>query len=379
MPWKAVSAMSLRLEFVHLAMNETANIRSLCRRYQISAKTGYKWIDRYRAAGAEALEDRPRRPHRSPGRTKAYTEHAIVRLREKHPAWGARKLRQRLLVLGHRALPSVSTISAILHRYGCIDPQETKKHQACQRFQASEPNLLWQMDFKGDFPLMQERCYPLTVLDDCSRFSLALAACSNQRRETVQECLTRTFRRYGMPYRLLTDNGGPWGSCGNDGYTELAVWLIRLGIHLSHSRVCHPQTMGKDERFHRTLKAELIATQSFTSFDHCQRSFDRWRMMYNLERPHEALAMAVPASRYHPSPREFPDTLPAIEYSSSDIVRKVQTKGEIFFHGREFKIGTAFHGHSVALRPTTTDGLYDVLFCHEHIALVNLKTDIHQP
>lgn len=377
MPWKAVSAMSLRLEFVCLAMTETANIRSLCRRYQISPKTGYKWIDRYRKAGAEALGDRSRRPHHIPRQTSATVEQMILRLREKHPAWGARKLRHRLLVQGHRTLPCVSTITAILRRHGCIDPLESKKHQVCQRFEATRPNLLWQMDFKGDFPIMHGRCFPLTILDDHSRFSLGLDACSNQHRETVQEHLLATFHRYGLPQRILADNGGPWGSCGNDGYTEIAVWLIRLGIGLSHSRVCHPQTLGKDERFHRTLDIELISTQFFTSLDHCQRSFDRWRTEYNFERPHEALAMAVPASRYHPSAREYPETLPSIEYSSTDIVRKVQGKGEISFRGKEFKIGKAFRGHYIALRPTTSDGFYNVFFCHEQIAHINLNNHIH--
>lgn len=379
MPWKAVSAMSLRVEFVHLAMTETANIRSLCRRYEISPKTAYKWMDRYREAGVEALGDRSRRPHNSPRRTAPDVEQMILHLREKHPAWGARKLRARFVAQGHHDLPSVSTMTAILHRYGCIDPLETKKHQPCQRFEAACPNSLWQMDFKGDFPLLlhQGRCYPLTILDDHSRFSLGLVACSNQRRETVQQHLVATFRRYGLPQRLLTDNGGPWGSCGNDAYTELGVWMIRLGISLSHSRICHPQTLGKDERFHRTLKAEVLATRSFESTEHCQHSFDRWRTVYNFERPHEALQMAVPASRYRPSAREYPEALPPITYGPDDIVRKVGDHGEISFRGKRFKVGKAFHGYPVALRPTTIDGQFNVFFCHEQIAQINLNTDIH--
>ncbi len=270
-------------------------------------------------------------------------------------------------------------MTAILRRHGCIAPLQTTKHDDCQRFEAVQPNVLWQMDFKGDFALMDGRCYPLTILDDYSRFSLALEACSHQRRDIVQKHLTTTFRRYGLPQRLLTDNGGPWGSCGNDGHTELAVWLIRLGIRLSHSRVCHPQTLGKDERFHRTLQTELIATQTFSSLDHCQRSFDRWPLIYNFDRPHEALALAVPASRYVPSPRSYPEILPTIEYNSTDIVRKVQAKGEISFHGIEFKIGKAFRGHCIALRPTTTDGLYNVFFSQQHIAHINLNNQIIQP
>src|SRR5271169_1001888 len=316
MPWKAASTMSLRYEFIRLAMNETANIRSLCRRFEISPKTAYKWIERYREAGEKALADRSRRPKHSPARTPPAVEQKVLQLREKHPSWGARKLHARLTAQGYRDLPSVSTMTAILHRYGCIDRQEASKHQPYQRFEVSEPNLLWQMDFKGDFPTLHGRCYPLTILDDHSRFSLGLIACANQRRETVQQHLIATFRRYGLPQRMLTDNGGPWGSCGNDGYTELGLWMIRLGIALSHSRVCHPQTLGKDERFHRTLKAEVIGTRFFESTDHCQHCFDQWRTIYNFERPHEALAMAVPGSRYQPSSREFPGTLAPIEYGS---------------------------------------------------------------
>jgi transposase InsO family protein len=376
MTWKAASTMLLRSEFVRLAMLETTNIRSLCRRYEISPKTAYKWMDRYREGGTQALNDRSRRPHRSPLQTASSVEDKIVQLREKHPRWGARKLRARLVTQGFQNLPAISTITVILHRYGLISPQETLQHQAWQRFEAPAPNLLWQMDFKGDFALLNGRCYPLTLLDDHSRFSSGILACANQRRETVQGFLITTFRRYGLPYRILTDNGGPWGSCGIEAYTELGAWMIQLGISLSHSKVCHPQTLGKDERFHRTLNAEVIGTHRFISIDHCQQSFDYWREVYNFERPHEALAMAVPASRYTISSREYPETLPAIEYGPDDAVRKVQDKGEISFRGKTFKIGKAFKRHYVALRPTTTDGVLDVYFCQEHIAQINLNKDI---
>jgi transposase InsO family protein len=369
--------MSLRYEFIRLAMSETANVRSLCRRYEISPRTAYKWISRYRKAGIEALQDRSRRPQHSPRRTAGDVEQRIVQLRGQHPSWGARKLLTRLATIGVHDLPSPSTASAILRRCGCISNDESHKHQPSQRFEAPEPNLLWQMDFKGDFPLLHGRCYPLTILDDHSRFSLGIIACSDQSRETVQQHLIATFRRYGLPQRMLTDNGGPWGSCGYDAYTKLGAWMIRLGIALSHSRVCHPQTLGKDERFHRSLKAEVIATRFFESTSQCQASFDQWRTVYNFERPHEALAMTVPASRYQPSPREMPETLPPIEYGPGDIVRKVNDRGVISFRGKQFRIGKAFHRYPVALRFTTTDGLFDVFFCHQHIAQINLINDIH--
>lgn len=369
--------MSQRLEFVRFAMSDTANIRSLCRRFTISPRTAYKWIHRYQEGGADALQDCSRRPQHSPRRTSPQIEAAIVRLRETHPAWGARKLRVRLVNEGYAVLPSVSTITAILHRYGLIDLLEAQKHQPCHRFEAAAPNMLWQMDFKATFPLLQGRCHPLTVLDDYSRYALAVDACPDQTYDTVQQQLCAIFRRYGLPQRLLTDNGSPWGSTGYETYSTLGVWLIRLGVSLLHSRIYHPQTVGKDERFHRTLQTEVIASRTFDSLAHCQKSFDRWRIIYNYERPHEALAMAVPASRYHPSPREFPKTLPPIEYSLGDLIRKVDHKGDISFQGKSFRIGKAFYHYPVALRPTLTDGLYNVFFCHQQVAQINLNNDLH--
>jgi hypothetical protein len=204
-------------------------------------------------------------------------------------------------------------------------------------------------------------------------------ACANQQMETVQEHLCRTFRRYGLPHRILADNGCPWGSCGNEAYTKLEVWLIRLGVNVSHSRVCHPQTLGKDERFHRTLKAEVLSQHILTNLGQCQYRFDLWRDIYNLERPHEALQMAVPATRYQPSPRSFTDLLPSIEYGPDDIVRKVQAKGEFSFRNQLFKVGKAFAGLPIALRPTLTDGSYDVFLSWKRIAQINLNNHIANP
>lgn len=373
MPWKATTPMSLRLEFVRLALADSANIRLLCRRFGISAMTAYKWIDRFRQGGIAALEDRSRRPHRSPRKIASALEVAIVAERQRHPAWGGRKIRHRLLMQGYCDVPSASTLTAVFRRHGLLPMPCTRPTRDFQRFEAPAPNALWQMDFKGDFPLLIGRCYPLTVLDDYSRFALGLVACPNQRLDTVQSHVSSIFRRYGLPQRILADNGGPWGSCGNDGYTALEVWLIRLGISLSHSRVCHPQTLGKDERFHRTLQLELLSRRTFVDLTDCQRHFDLWRDPYNLERPHEALQMAVPATRYQPSGQPFPEALPPIEYDTGVLVRKVQAKGEISFHNREFKVGKAFAGLPIALRPTLTDGLYDVFFSWKRIAQINLN------
>jgi transposase InsO family protein/transposase-like protein len=381
MPWKESTVLDQRREFINLALSEDANIRFLCRRFGISAKTGYKWLNRYGEGGASALHDCSRRPHNSPYRTAASMEQAVLAVREAHPAWGGRKIRAWLSQFGswgngrgHHPLPSPSTITAILHRCGAINPVESSKHMPWQRFEAPVPNALWQMDFKGHFPLLNRlRCHPLTVVDDNSRYALGVDACAGETKEMVQPHLTRLFRTYGLPRCILCDNGQPWGTRDEYRYTKLSVWLIRLGIAVSHSRVCHPETLGKNERFNRTLRVELISTKTFTDLDDCQRHFDQWRMIYNFERPHETLAMGVPASRYQPSPREYPNPLPPIEYNHSDTVRKVQGKGEIFFRGRVFKVSRAFAGYPVALRPTSTDGLFNVYFCTQQISTINLN------
>ena len=373
MPWQEVSTVLLRQEFVMLATAEGANVRALCRRYTISPKTGYKWLARYRRQGRTALTDRSRRPHRSPTRTAPALERAVLAVRAAHPVWGGRKIRAVLLARGHPTLPSPSTMTAILQRHGQIAPEAAPQHTAWQRFEHDAPNRLWQMDFKGHFALLQGRCHPLTVLDDHSRFAVGLQACGDETGRTVQARLTACFRRYGLPEALLVDNGPPWGSDAAHPHTPLTAWLIRLGVRIRHGRPYHPQTQGKDERFHRTLKAEVLGTRVLRDLAQCQREFDRWRAVYNLQRPHEALAMAVPASRYRVSPRAFPEVLPPIEYGPADLVRKVAEGGELSYRNRTFRVGKAFRGYPVALRPTLVDGVLDVFFCHQKVAQINLR------
>lgn len=373
MPWQEVSTVSLRQEFVVLASADGAKVRELCRRYTISSKTGYKWLARYRRAGPSGVADRSRRPHRSPTRTPPAIERAVLAVRAAHPAWGGRKIRAYLLALGRLALPSPSTMTQILKRHGQITPEEAKKHTAWQRFEHDAPNRLWQMDFKGHFALLSGRCHPLTVLDDHSRFAVGLQACGDETGRTVQARLTACFRRYGLPEAMLMDNGGPWGSDADHPHTALTAWLLRLGIRVVHTRPYHPQTQGKDERFHRTLKAEVLGTRVLRDLAACQRAFDRWREVYNLQRPHEALALAVPASRYRASPRAFPEVLPPIEYGPADLVRQVSVGGKISYRNRPFKVGKAFCRYPVALRPTQVDGLLHVFFCHQRVAQINLR------
>jgi transposase InsO family protein len=374
MPWQERSSMSLREEFVTLASQEGANVRALCRRFAISAKTGYKWLARYRQEGPAGLQDRSRRPHHAPGRTAPEVEAQILALRSAHPAWGGRKLRARLRGPDQQPAPSASTITAILHRHHQIDPLAAPHHRPYQRFERARPNELWQMDFKGHFALAPGgRCHPLSVLDDHSRFNVGLVACADEQEATVQAHLTALFRRYGLPEALLADNGPPWGTAGAGvEYTALTVWLLRLGIRVLHGRPHHPQTQGKAERFHRTLTVEALRDGPLADLAACQQAFDRFRQVYNTERPHEALGDATPASRYQASPRPFPAALPPIEYAPAELVRRVQQKGEISLRNQSYLVGKAFRGYPVALRPTPQDHLLEVYFCTQKVAQIDL-------
>lgn len=370
MPWQEVSTVSLRREFVALASREGAHMRALCRRFGISPTTGYKWLAR--AAAGEGLGDRSRRPGSSPQRSSAATEGRVLAVRDAHPAWGGRKIRARLAAERGAPLPSASTVTAILRRPGRLDPAEAAKHWALVRFERDAPNALWQRDFKGHFALAQGRCHPLSVIDDHARYALLVHACSDERASTVQAALTDTFACYGVPEALLMDNGAPWGVDGAHHHTALTVWLLRLGIAIHHGRPYHPQTQGKEERFHRTLQAEVLRARTFADLPACQEAFDTFRACYNGERPHQALGLAVPASRYVPSPRPFPAVLPPVEYAADAVIRRVQAKGEIFFRGKPYLVGRAFHRLPVELRETDAPHLVAVYFRHFHVAHLDL-------
>lgn len=373
MPWKETTRMTIRLEFVLLAQAPRSNIRALCRSFGISAKTAYKWLARYAQQGEAGLTDLSRRPHSAPARSDTALETQVLALHRSYPCWGSRKLHALL----PQPRPHPSTIDAILRRHGCqIEGSTGAKEAATQRFEHAAPNLLWQMDFKGHFALTDSRagrCHPLTVLDDHSRFSLCLSACGNETRATVQTQLIAIFRRYGLPERITSDNGPPWGVRQGEGLSALEVWLMRLGIRVSHSRPYHPQTQGKDERFHRTLKLELLDRNGFNSLTACQHAFDQWRDRYNLVRPHQALGQQSPISRYRSSARFYPEQLPSIEYAPQDRVLKVRKKGQIHIGPRQVFVGEGLAGESVALRQTDTDGVLAVFFCHKCIREIDLR------
>lgn len=374
MPWKESTAMEERKRFIQEAKTGSTTLTRLCQQFGISRQTGYKWLKREREEGEQGLQDRSRKPKSSPLQSPAEVEAEVIRIRDKHPVWGGRKIRKIMEREGKVPVPSASTITAILRRYHRIDLEERRKREAFIRFEYDEPNQLWQMDFKGHFRLLDgEYCHPLTIVDDHSRFLVGLKACPNERALTVQKQLSQVFEQYGLPQRILTDNGSPWGDEKESPFTFLTTWLMQLGVDVIHSRAYHPQTNGKNERFNRTLLEEVIARQGFENLDEAQDFFDQWSTVYNTYRPHEALNFEVPSSRYEPSKQCFPSSLPLAEYGPLEIVRKTDRKGVFTYEGHKLRLGKAFPSKEVVIRPAKAAGVIEVYFYNNKIARFDLR------
>ena len=385
MPFIELSIMSQRIEFCMLASNPGSNMSDLCHRFNITRRTGYKWLQRYHAEGLLGLKDKSRRPNRFPNKTSDEIDQYVVGLRKDDPEWGAKKLHRILFAHKKRGMytystvPSKNTITKILKRNGLISPDRSKQAEGFERFEHMYPNELWQMDYKGYFRLLnKEICHPLTITDDHSRYNICLEACKNQQEITVRQALINVFRKYGLPYKILTDNGTPWGTTGNDladgirSYSALEKWLIQLNVKLIHGRPYHPQTQGKEERFHRTLKQELIDYEQFRDHEHCQKRFNIWREKYNCIRPHEAIDFKTPAERYTPSNKCYPEKIIPYEYNMTDIKRKVCDKGLIRFKSKEIKIGKAFRNEYVVLRESQLNNTFDIYFCNQLLRNITL-------
>lgn len=375
MPWTEHSVSDQRKILVSLSQAPGANLSELAKRFGVSRKTLYKWRNRagvQPSLSGEWAENQSRRPQSSPGRLNADMEQRIREVREQS-GWGPRKIRKVLEMRGVQNLPSPSTIAAVLRRLDLVEPEESLKRKEFVRFERSEPNELWQMDFKGPFPIGNgARCHPLTIVDDHSRFALGVQALPGESGELTRPALIPILRRYGLPDTMLLDNGSCWGRVGAC-YTAFTAWLLRLGIRVIYGRPYHPQTRGKNERFNRTLKAEAIAGRHFATMQEWQAEFDRFVLTYNTIRPHEALSLEVPASRYKVSARSFPEQLEPIEYLEGDTIRKVGPAGYISWGKQRFHVGRAFSGEPVAMRPTRIDGVYEVFYCYQQVAVVDRR------
>jgi len=373
MPWQTKDTISMRDEFIDKALSGNYTISYLCSEFKISRKTGYKWIERFKNYGVDGLINHSNRPQVSINRTAGDIIEIILSTRDKFPAWGARKLRQYLINKGYDQVPSEITFNRVLKKHGRIDPAESEKRQPFIRFEKDKPNELWQMDFKGYFKMGSKRCHPLTVLDDHSRFSIVLKACESETFIAVRNGLENAFREYGLPEAMTMDNGSPWKGSPPWTLSKLTVWLMRLGIKVNHSSVRHPQTQGKDERFHRSLKEEVLRFHQFRNLEGTQSILDDWRRIYNFERPHEGIGLLCPYQRYKHSSRPYPEKLPTIEYNAEDIVRKVQACGCINYRDIRYFVGEHLTGEHVAIRLTSEEGVYGIYFVNTKVARINIK------
>lgn len=374
MPWETKGKVMLREEFVKLALKKSSNFSELCRRFKISRTVGYEWLNRYKKHGLDGLEDKPRKPKSCPHQTKQTTVEKILELKGEYPFWGAKKIAAIAERHGVIEVPSITTINRILKDHDLVETR-IKTGKLAERFEHSHPNILWQMDFKGHFAYFEGRCHTLTVIDDHSRYSLVLEPCRNEKHFTVKNHLISCFERFGIPKRINVDNGSPWGAlheCAR--YTSLSVWLIKLGITVSYSVPGRPQTNGKDERFHRTLKQEIITPNYFYSLDEIKESMSAWQEQYNYVRPHEGIGMAVPADRYQISPRPYPGVIEAYEYANELIIRKVTVRGRISYQGRQIYVGTPFNKEDIGIMHHPTEDIIFIYFRHQYLGSVDLKT-----
>lgn len=368
MPWRGKTVEELRAEFVRAAQS-SGNFSSLCREYGITRRTGYKWLERYKTG--QPLVDKSRRPDVSPNRTPEAVERLILAVRAENPGWGAKTIHHVLENQGHTNLPCIKTVNNILNRYGCISAEESLKRQPCIRFQKENCNEMWQTDFKGEFLTGDHKyCYPLTILDDCSRFSIKIAPRLSTA-NVVIPAFSEAFQEFGMPNSVLSDNGAQFAGF-KKGYTHFEKWLMDLDILPVHGRIKHPQTQGKIERFHRTMKDELLKYTVFSDIEDANRKIQDWRNKYNNERPHEALGMKCPASVYVPSRRAYPQKIPKFEYGGEYHVIKVNSWGYLRFDRWQVYLSETLIGEYIEFRPNPRRDSF--LACYRNFKIAEFDT-----
>ena len=364
MPWETNTVMEQRERFVEAAQRRDKTFSALCRDHEISRKTGYKWLNR--ASEGQRLCDQSRCPHRQPSKTAWDTEQLILDVRTANPTWGGKKIKAALEAAGHKGIPSAKTCGNILKRYGFIHPEESQKHKAFQRFEREQCNDLWQMDFKGDFLLSDgSRCFPLDILDDHSRFCIQITPKSSA--SGVKDSVILAFQEYGLPNSILTDNGAQFSGF-RGGYTQFERWLMDLDVLPIHGRIMHPQTQGKIERFHRTMKAEALRTTP-ANLEHARRLLEDWRWRYNEIRPHEALGQKPPASIYQPSNRKYAQPKEFV-YDEGARMVKVNNWGYLRFGPIQVYLSETMKDTYLEIKPGDGDS-FRVIYRNYQIAVVD--------
>jgi putative transposase len=365
MPWKTVLPMEARMKFIAEMDKSDESFAGVCRRFGISRKTGYKWLERYERGGPGALEE-PSSAARSNAKSLSDTQvDAIVALRREHPTWGPKKLRSRLETLGTcTPLPATSTFGAVLKRQGLVMPRRRRANgprELTGLTIGERPNDVWCVDFKGDFLLGDRtRCYPLTISDFESRYLLACHALSSTKERPAREVFDRVFHEFGLPEYIRSDNGVPFSSTGIGGLTALCIWWIKLGITPERTEPGHPEQNGRHERMHRTLKAEAAKPPQYESVAQ-QRAHDRFRHEYNDIRPHEALGLRTPASRYAASRRTMPSQLRSPEYPAPMETRRINKSGALALYGTQTLIARALALECVGIEQVGDD-VSDIYF-----------------
>jgi transposase InsO family protein len=381
MPWNASSVMEERLRFVARLLDGEA-MTDVCREFGISRKTGYKIFDRYKEHGLEALTDRSRRPVRYANQLPQQIEGLIVRLKGEKPHWGARKIRELLLrrLDGDVRVPAKSTIHAVLDRHGLVKRGGGPRHRArgTPLSEGAAPNDLWGADFKGEFKLGNGRyCYPLTVTDHASRFLLLCEALESTREELAFTAFERLFHQRGLPLAIRSDNGVPFASPNAlFNLSKLSVWWLRLGIAIERIKPGHPQQNGRHERMHLTLKKEATRPPGLNSLQQQDR-FDAFVHEFNVERPHEALAMKCPAELYLTSPRQY-DGLPELTYPFHDRDVLVTACGRLCLHRKRINISTVLAGQKLGIKEVD-EGIWLVTFMHYDLGYFDLEQKTLQP
>jgi len=369
MPWNHKTVEAKRAEFIAEA-RESKNMSAVCRKYNITRKTGYKWLGR--AEEGEELSDRSRRPKRHGKSTEKNIEAKIIELRGANPGWGCKKLHQVMVNQGYSGLPCVKTFNNILKRNGCIAEEESKKRIPYKRFERERCNELWQTDFKGDFELGDgSRCYPLTILDDHSRYLIKIDAKGDMK--GVTESFRVAFTDYGMPDSVLSDNGGTFRGL-HGGFTMFERWLMEHDVLPIHGRVKHPQTQGKIERMHGAMNSELLNHRSFSDLQEAAVELELWREKYNNVRPHEALDMKCPAQIFIHSDRKYHEKLIPFEYSDEHKVVKVNSWGYVRFAGFQIFLSETFSEQFIQLRSNPLKGSWIACFRNFRVAEFDVNT-----
>lgn len=358
MSWESKTVEEIREEFVMLAKG-TENFSALCREFGITRKIGYKWVNRYNQG--YGLSDQSRKPLSVPNKTPADIENLIVSVRTANPGWGSKKIRIFLENQGIDNLPCPKTINNILNRYGCISKEESLKHKPYKRFEMQHCNDMWQTDFKGEFKTLDGLyCYPLTILDDCARFSIKIAT-GISTKNVVISSFKEAFQEFGMPKSVLSDNGAQFAGFKH-GYTQFEKFLMNNDILPIHCRVRHPQTQGKIERFHGTMKRELLNHNQFSDLADADKNLQEWRMKYNCTRPHEALNNKCPADVYTHSERIFVDRVKEYEYDGSHSVIKVNSWGYLRFDKFQLYLSETMIDEYVEFRPNPKNDSFFICY-----------------